>query len=302
MYDVIVIGGGPAGLQAALTLGRVHRSVLVLDSGDYRNERATHMHNFLTHDGTPPEEFRTAARKELAAYDDIELRAATARQVSPTDGGFRVDLGPDGVEQARKLVLATGLRDELPDLPGLAEAWGHLAFSCPFCHGHELSGRPVALRVPAAHGVTLAHLVARIASEVTLLADPATLDSCQVEGLAKAGIHLRGEEVRRLVPRGDTLRVELGETSLEVAGLFTGGELRQSAPFAEQLGLTVLDSGCIEVDDFQKSSLPGVFAAGDLAHRASLPMPMVSVLGSAAAGQVAGAVAAQELNAEDMLA
>lgn len=300
MYDVIVIGGGPAGLQAALTLGRVHRSVLVLDSGDYRNERATHMHNFLTHDGTPPEEFRTVARKELAAYDDVELRSATVREVSPIDGGFRLGLGPDGVEESRKLVLATGLRDELPDLPGLAEAWGVSAFACPFCHGHELSGRPVALMLPAAHGVTLAHLLSRIASEVTLLTDPTTLDSCQVEGLARAGISLRGEEVRRLVPHADGLRVDFEETSLEVAGLFTGGELRQSAPFAEQLGLTLLASGCIEVDDFQKTSLPGVFAAGDLAHRPGLPMPMASVLGSAAAGQVAGAVAAQELTAEDM--
>lgn len=271
-HDAIVIGGGPAGLQATLTLARVHRRVLMLDSGSYRNDPARHMHNLVTHDGTPPAEFRAAARKDLAAYDTATVRSAAATSVVADGDGFRVFLG-DEVVTARGVVLATGVRDTLPDKPGLAELFGDVVAHCPFCHGHEFAGRPVAVVGSAAH---LVGIMAPVASSVTL-----------VEEDAVAGFERTADGVR--------LRHADG-TSADYAGAFVSTTFEQAAPFAEQLGLALLDSGCVEVDAMGRTSLPGVHAAGDMAHVAALPMPMASVLNAAASGQVAaGALVAHLL-------
>lgn len=297
MHDVVVVGGGPAGLQAALTLGRVRRSVLLLDSGVYRNARARRMHNVVAHDGTPPEEFRARARAQLAAYDTVEVREVTAESAEHLDGGFRVGLEGGDAARGRLLVLATGMRDELPATPGLADLWGSHVFGCPFCDGHELAGRSIGVLGSGVHAEREARLLARIGSSVTVLTDGAALSEEESERLAAQGVRVRGERVTEVRPAGDTARVLLdGGEPVEVAGLFAaGGAARQAAPFAEQLGLRMLDTGCVAVDDMQLTSLDGVYAAGDLAHRPSLTMPVASVLVAAAAGQVAGAAAAQAL-------
>jgi thioredoxin reductase len=271
-YDVVVIGGGPAGLQATLTLARVHRRVLMLDSGSYRNDPARHMHNVVTHDGTPPAEFRAAALRDIAAYDTVEVRREAATAVAAEDGGFRVSIGDEAVT-SRGVILATGLRDTLPDKPGLAELFGDVVAHCPFCHGHEFAGRPVAVVGGAAH---LLGIMGPVASELTMV------DADTVERFERAG-----DGVRLVLTDG---------TTQEYGGAFVTTRLSQAAPFAEQLGLTMLPSGCVEVDAMGRTSLPGVHAAGDMAHVADLPMPLASVLSSAAAGQVAaGAMVAHLL-------
>jgi thioredoxin reductase len=282
-YDAVVIGGGPAGLQATLTLGRVHRRVLMVDSGRYRNDPAGHMHNVVTHDGTPPAEFRLAARQELAAYGTVVVRDDAATSVSPVDGGFHVVLGDEAVT-TRTVLLATGLTDTLPDKPGLAPLFGSVVAHCPFCHGHEFAGRPVGILgvTPAAH---LSRLVGPIASRVTVLTDGEELSA-----ELPAEVAVRTERVTGVCPSslGATIAFEHGPPE-EVAGLFVTTKLAQRAPFAAQLGLTTLESGCVEVDPFGRTSVPGVHAAGDMAHLAALPMPMASVMYAAATGQAAAA-------------
>lgn len=271
--DAVVIGGGPAGLQAALTLGRMHRDVLLLDSGSYRNAPATHMHNFVTHDGRPPADFRAMARADLASYESVEVREQAARAVRRVAGGFETVLVDGSIVTSAAVVLATGVRDVLPDVPGLAEHFGTLVHHCPFCHGHELAGLVVGVQ----DGPRAAHLVpmlSRIAAEVVV-----------VEGA-----------IDKAVADGGRLRLEQGDDSMIVDGLFVASTFEQAAPFAEQLSLDLLDSGCIEVDAMGRTSVPGIYAAGDLAHSRALPMPMASVLAAAAAGQVAaGAVVADSL-------
>jgi thioredoxin reductase len=280
-FDAIVIGGGPAGLQATLTLARVHRRVLMLDSGRYRNDPAAHMHNVVTHDGTPPADFRAAARKDLAAYDTVTVRDVAATAVRPDGDLFAVEIG-DEVITSRGLVLATGVRDTLPDKPGLAELFGGVVVHCPFCHGHEFAGRPVGVL-----GVTgaghLPGILGPVASRVTVLTDGAEL-----EAVLPAGVAVRTEPVTGVCasPVGARVSFAAGPDE-EVAGLYVSTTLTQSAPFAEQLGLAMLPSGCVEVDAMGRTSLPGVHAAGDLAHVSALPMPMASVMAAAAAGQVA---------------
>lgn len=297
MYDVIVIGGGPAGLQAALTLGRVHRDVVLLDSGQYRNATVEHMQNFIGRDGTPPAELRAIAREELGAYETVELREAIATSVEAVGDGFLVSAN-DETLSARAVVLATGVRDTLPGTPGLAELWGREAANCPFCHGHELAGRDVGILGSGPHAGSHGALMSRIASRVVVLADGGELadeDAARVAGL---GIDVRPEPVSELRRTDDGLVALLdGGGEIPLGGIFVAPAMSQSAPFAEQLGLAMLPSGCIEIDAAGRTSVAGVYAAGDLAHQAALPKPLSSVLGAAAAGQNAATSCVQDLAA-----
>ena len=278
MYDVIVIGGGPAGLQAALTLGRMHRSVLLLDSGEYRNGTVEHAHNYATHDGIAPAEFRRLARADLAAYETVEVREARVARVERDGDDFVLHLDAGTAERAAVVVLATGVRDALPDVPGLADAWGKEIAACPFCHGHETAGQRVALDLEGPHLDRLTAMLGRLGAEIV-------------------DVHGRVRGVAR-VDGGLDLTLDDGQT-LSVGGMFIAPTFSQSAPFAAQLGLELNESGCIRVDAFQATSVPGVFAAGDAAHVPALPMPMSSIVTSQAAGMVAGAASVQHLMMRD---
>jgi len=291
-YEVIVVGGGPAGLQAALTLGRMHRRVLLLDSGSYRNDPTPTMHNFLTHDGRAPADLRALARAELTAYDTVEVRDAAAtevRRVPGDDAGFEVLIDGEAIS-TRLLLLATGVRDTLPDKPGLAELFGTVAAHCPFCHGHEYAGLPVAVLGSHAHVARLAAMLTPIASEVVVLTDGAVLDAAAAGAVAGLGASVRSQGVAGFCPSSLGAAVSFASgPDLEVGGVLVSTTFEQSAPFAGQLGLRLLESGCVEVDAMGRTSVDGVFAAGDAAHTSATPMPMSSVLMAAAAGQMAGA-------------
>ncbi|WAA66920.1 NAD(P)/FAD-dependent oxidoreductase [Microbacterium oxydans] len=288
MYDAIVIGAGPAGLQAALTLGRMHRSTLLLDSGEYRNGTVLHMHNMIGADGTPPAEFRSDARQELAAYGDVEIRDAAATSISGADDAFRVDLADGSAVEGRRVVLATGVVDDLPAVPGLQDLWGTVAFSCPFCDGHEHAGKSIGILGAAPRAEHLIGLLGRIVGDITVFPTSEPFSDEDRRLLEAKGARVSGAPVASVEKDDDEVRVRTADGEAAVAGVFVAsGTMRQRAPFAAGLGLRVLESGCIEIDEFGRTSLPGVFAAGDLAHRATLPGPMASVLLAAAAGQLA---------------
>ncbi len=299
MYDAIVIGAGPAGLQAALTLGRMHRSTLVLDSGEYRNGTVQHMHNVVANDGTPPADFRAVAREQLTAYADVEQRALSAEEVTGAEGTFTVRLSDGSTVETARVILATGVADDLPTVPGLAGLWGLRAFGCPFCDGHEHAGRPIAVLGAAPRAEHLLGLLGRIVSSATAypIGDPYTEEERRM--LEASGATVSDMPVQAVSPAdGGGVVVTTDEGDTTVAGVFVAsGSLRQRAPFAEQLGLRTLESGAIEVDDMGRTSVPGVSAAGDLAHRASLPGPMASVIAAAAAGQLAAVGVIQSLMA-----
>lgn len=288
MYDAIVIGAGPAGLQAALTLGRMHRSTLVLDSGVYRNATVAHMHNVIGNDGTAPAAFRATARAQLEAYADVSVRDVGAERISAIADGFSVALADGSVEAARRIVLATGIADTLPDVPGLGALWGRSAFSCPFCDGHEHSGTPIAILGAGPRAAHLIGMLRGIVGDITVfpLADAVTdEDRRMIEDL---GARVHPAPVESVEPDPSGARLIAGGESFTVAGIFVSvSEASQRAPFADQLGLRMLPSGAIEIDEFGRTSLPGVSAAGDLAHRATLPGPVASVVLAAAAGQMA---------------
>ncbi|MGC5585049.1 NAD(P)/FAD-dependent oxidoreductase [Ornithinimicrobium sp. W1665] len=283
--EVIVVGGGPAGLQATLTLARVHRQVVLLDDGQGRNASAGHLHNLITRDGTPPAELRRIAREELAAYPTVEVREVRADRVRDltADGepAFVVELEDGSHLRTARVVLATGVRDELPPIPGLAELWGDLVVQCPFCHGHELAGRRVGVLGAGAAAHT-ARIMRPVASEVLVLADGDELPE-------DPGAVVRTEEVCRLERLGDEVRVVFAQGEpVVLAGIFVATTSVQATPFAEQLGLALNPSGAVRVDEHGRTSLPGVYAAGDLAHVPALATPVPSIAQAVAAGSMVG--------------
>ncbi|MGW9627731.1 NAD(P)/FAD-dependent oxidoreductase [Microbacterium sp. NPDC055521] len=292
MRDVIIIGAGPAGLQAALTLGRMHRSALIVDSGEYRNGAVLHMHNVLTNDGTPPAEFRAIARSELDEYETIDLREKRVTAVSRVAAGFEVQFDDDTVEQAPRVMLATGVTDDLPGIPGLAALWGVHAFNCPFCDGHEFAGRTVGV-LGGNRAEHIVRMLRPIGADIVVFDDE--MDDGQLLALEELGARVHRAAVESVAADEHGVLVVAGD-AVRVDGLFvTSATARQRSPFAEQLGLRMLPSGAIEIDEFGRTSLAGVSAAGDLAHRASLPGIMAAVTLAAAAGQLAAIGIVQEL-------
>ncbi|MCR1781159.1 NAD(P)/FAD-dependent oxidoreductase [Nocardioides carbamazepini] len=297
-YDVAVIGAGSAGLQAAQTLGRMHQSTIVISTDRYRNDPTDHMHNFLGHDGAAPAELRLAARKDAEAYADVrflDAAGAGVTRVSGELGAFVLDVDGEPTVHAHRVLLATGVRDTLPDVPGIAENFGDLVAHCPFCHGHEYAGTRVGILGAAPHVAAMASMLLPIAPDRVVLAHGAALDEATAAALARTGATVRTEVVTGVRKEGDGLVVTLADgAELALGGLLVKTDWEQATPFAEQLGLEMSEVGAVVVDAFGRTSLPGVYAAGDLAQGPGLPMPMASVLAAAAAGGMAAAACVQD--------
>ncbi len=303
-YDVIVVGGGPAGLSAALVLGRSRRSVLVLDAGEPRNAAAGHVHNYLGREGTPPAELLAAGRAELAPYDVTVLtdRVSTVTGAAPslvvhTEGGRAVP--------ARRLVLATGVSDDLPDLPGLAARWGRDVLHCPYCHGWEVRDRAVAVLASGPMAAHQALLFRQLTDDVVVVPAPgaAPLADADLEQVTARGVRVLHEAATEVVVEDDRL-VGLLLTSGEVLRcdvVVVASVPRVRAGFLADLGLVPepvehgghLLATRLATGPTGLTAVPGVFAAGNVAE------PMAQVVSSAAAGLMAGAQVNADLVAEE---
>lgn len=302
MYDVIIAGGGPAGLAAALTLGRMLRHTLVLDSGEYRNAPAAELHNFLSRDGTPPAELRRIARAQLTPYETVEVRELTATAAKRDGDEFEVTLSDGSTVRTRRVLLATGVIDELPPIEGLAELWGRSVFHCPYCHGYEHRGRPTAVLGSGPKFADLALHLTRLSDDVALCSNgPLDVPDQVRTALERAGVVLREEKVTR-VHAGDggleRLEFEAGD-DLAREVLYTGGPLRQRSDLAAQLGCHAFEDGTVEVDGLGRTSAPGVHAAGDMARAATAPMPAGAIAPAAFTGAMSAAVIDKELHWSD---
>jgi thioredoxin reductase len=270
-YDCVVVGGGVAGLSAAMVLGRARRRTLVLDRGRQSNRAAAHVGGLLGHDGTSPDELYELGRAQVAAYDAVVFRDAEAVDARVEGEGFVVALEDGGDEiRARALVLATGVDYEVPDVPGFAELWGDAVFHCPFCHGWEVRDRPVAVYAAREDADRLSAVVAGWTDDVTIV-DPSEVAGVRVEdGTLKALVRPDGSEVA-------------------CDAVLVHATLRRRDPLPERLGLALTETGFVQVDGQAHTSLAGVYAAGDLAVA---PQQVAIALGS---GHLAGLVATREL-------
>jgi thioredoxin reductase len=293
--DAVVVGAGPAGLAAALSLGRMRRSVLVVDSGHPRNAGVSSMHNFFSRDGDDPAAVRARARDDLRRYDTVQVLDATVTGIEPDDGTFTVTADAT-VVTASRVILATGMVDQLPDIPGVADFWGKGVYHCPYCHGFESSGQPVAVLGSRTAHAALALQLARLGCSVTLCTGGDTA-SDRVPGLAAStGLALNTRPLQRVRAGDGCLEIDFAAgPPLRCTAIYTPTTSRQAGDLVERLGCALLPDGCIAVDDLGHTSVPGVLAAGDAAKRADLPGHVSSVINAAAAGTVAGATVDHEL-------
>ena len=292
-YDALIVGGGPAGLAAALTLGRARKRVLLCDAGPRRNAAAVHVQNFVTRDGIPPAEFRRIAREQLHAYPGVEIRDVAVETIGGERNAFDVRIGPDTV-CVRRVLLCTGLVDEMPAIDGFRELWGRSIFACPYCHGWEVQGRRFGMLASEPDMVTFAMFLRGWSSDVTLFTNGALAVPGDVRtSLAAAGVPIDERTIARLRAAGGHLEsIEFADgTSRKIDVLFAHPKQRQ-VPLVQTLNLPLDDKGFVRVNDTRESLVPGVYVAGDLMT------PAQSAVLAAASGMFAAASLNRELTLE----
>jgi thioredoxin reductase len=301
-YDVVVVGGGAAGLSAALILGRARRSVLVVDAGEPRNAPAAHMQGYPSRDGMPPAEFLAAVRAEVAGYGGELVRDRVTAAVPDGGGEFDVALASGGRVHARRLVVATGLVDELPDVPGVAERWGRDVIHCPYCHGYEVRDRAIGVLYSPAAGIHQALLFSQLSDDVTLFlggTDEDALPDSDWQYLAAAGVSVVSGPVGGLVVKDDALagvRLADGrEFAREVVVVAPRMVPRDSLLTALGAATKETPAGFFTaVDPMGLTSVPGVWAAGNATG------PAEQVVNAASAGYRAGTAINADLLMTDL--
>jgi thioredoxin reductase len=298
-WDVLIVGGGPAGLSAALVLGRCLRRVLLCDAGPKRNRASQALHGFLTRDGLAPRELLRAARTELRAYPTVAQRAARVHGIRRRAGRFEATLAGGARVTARRVLLATGVADDLPDWPGLRRFYGRSVFHCPYCDAYEVRGRRLAVWGATAAAAGLAVKLRSWSPHVVLLAGGAApLSARRRSQLAAQGVRVLEPAVVRLSGRGHRLRrVWLADGTAEACdALFLSVPCRQACDLAGRLGCRFVKGTAVAVRRSGGTGVPGLFVAGD----ASVDSQMVVV--AAAEGARAAIAINEELLAEDAAA
>jgi thioredoxin reductase len=289
VVDALVVGGGPAGLSAALVLGRARRRVLVLDTGKPANAVSNGVGGLLGHERVLPADLRRSGRAQLARHTDVEVRDAGVVDATRTDDGFLVKLDSGSTVRARSLVLAHGLRYDPPALPGVDELWGRTVFHCPFCDGWEVRDRPLAVHGNGPAAAQSALFVSSWSRDVVLCTDgPAQLNG-ERSALERAGVRIREEPILRLAGDGGRLdRIEFTAGPAEERdALFVRTQRGQPNGLPEALGCSLGEGGTIVTDIDGRTGVPGIYAAGDAATEHSRSVANAMGTGSRVAYAVA---------------
>ncbi|MEV1131141.1 NAD(P)/FAD-dependent oxidoreductase [Agromyces sp. NPDC049794] len=303
-WDVIIVGGGSAGLSAALMLGRSRRRVLVVDGGEPRNRFSEHMHGVIGHDHSSPLDLLAAGRAELTRYEDVVIESGTVVSAAPLDTdtdaiGFEVELEAGERHTARRMLLATGLRDELPDIPGLAEQWGRTAALCPYCDGWEVRDRRIAV-IATAGNTHQAQLMRQLSPHVTFYSQGANLSAAARAGLEARDVAIESRAVVEVVSdeTGGLRGIRLDDgTELEADAIFVAPRPVPNDHLLRELrARTIRQDGVdwVLVDPSGRTNVRGLWAAGNIATaQSSVPVAM-------AAGNLAGSGINGELVEEDV--
>ncbi|KQV65823.1 thioredoxin reductase [Nocardioides sp. Root122] len=307
-YDVTIVGGGAAGLSAALVLGRARRRVAVVDAGHPRNAPAAHMHGFLGSDGLPPAELLARGRAEVAGYG-VEQLTGIVSAIAPCAGSyapgvsrrrFEVALADGSTLETRAVLVTTGLRDSIPDIPGVHERWGRDLLHCPYCHGYEVRDRPVGVLAggPAttAESLAHAHIIRQWSDDVVFFVNGATLTAAQREQLVARAIGVVDEPVVSLAVDADHLTGVVVEGGRVVPrdAVFVRPQLVANDSLLVDLGCIVRDTGWVQVDATGATSVPGIWAAGNATN------PRAQVITAAGEGSSAAIAINNSLVEEDL--
>jgi thioredoxin reductase len=292
-YDVVIVGGGAAGLSAALVLGRARRRVVVIDAGSPRNAPAAHMQGYLSRDGMPPAELLAVGRAEVAGYG-VEIIGDAVHHIEP---GFTVGLGSGDVLTARRVLMATGVGDQLPDLPGVRERWGRDLLHCPYCHGWEVRDQPLGVIGSAPGSVLHALLVRQWSDDVVYFAHTQPPTLAEAAQLDARGVGVVAGDVARLVVEDDRLAgVELADGRVIARAAVFVRPINTPHPdgLLTALGCDLDDTGFPVVDRTGRTSVPGVWAAGNAAD------PRAQVITAAGAGSAAAIAINADLVQDDV--
>ncbi|MEK3869474.1 MULTISPECIES: NAD(P)/FAD-dependent oxidoreductase [unclassified Paenibacillus] len=295
LLDVGIIGGGPAGLNAALVLGRARKNVVVIDEGRPRNRVTGESHGFLTRDGIKPAEFRRIAKEQIQAYPTVRFVEDTAVTAAGEDGRFQITTAQGETFQAKKLLFASGMKDAPLDIPGLAEVYGKSAFVCPYCDGWELRDRPLVVIVPRDQVLHMAKMISGWTTQFTVCTHGQgqwteghreDLERHQVPVFDLPVEHIDSQEgmVRQVVLKDGT--------AVPCTGIFFAPKLVPGSSLPQMLDCGITESGAMIVDDLGKTNVPGIFGAGDAASA------KYQVIAAAAAGALAGMAINNELQEE----
>lgn len=293
--DVVIIGGGPAGLNAALVLGRARKNVAVIDEGRPRNAVTRNTHGFLTRDGVSPSEFRRIAQEEISAYPSVSFVADTAVSITGTDGQFLITTAQGKTFASKKLLFTVGMKDQPLDVPGLAEVYGKSAFVCPYCDGWELRDKPLVVISKGTGVMHFAPLLSGWTNRFTICTNgPDELTEEQREELRQHRVPVFDTPIRSIDSiDGIVQQVVLADgTTIPCEGIFFSPELVIGSDLPQSIGCHITETGTVVVDDFGKTNVPGVYSAGDAASR------MHQAIAAAAKGAFAAAAINNELNME----
>jgi thioredoxin reductase len=295
-YDVAVIGGGAAGLSAALVLTRARRRVVVIDAGEPRNAPAAHMQGFLSRDGMAPSELLAAGRGEVTSYGGELVRGVVTAVRHDGDSGFEVATEDGQVVAARRVLVTTGLRDELPDVPGVRERWGRDLLHCPYCHGHEVRDQQLGVLGGTPEAVQHALLVRQWASDVVYFSHTATLTPVEREQLLARAVGVVEGPVSRLVVEDDALTgVELEDGRVvRRDAMFVRPGFTANSDLLTSLGCATRDDGWVVADATGRTSVPGVWVAGNAVN------PRAQVITAAGEGSAAAIAINNDLVEDDV--
>ena len=295
VHEVIVVGGGAAGLSAALVLGRAGRCTLVLDEGRPRNQVSPASHGVFTRDGDSPTELLRLARTQLAPYPSVELRQVSAMSARPEAGGFVV-LASDGSEaRSRRILLAVGVRDELPPIAGLASLWGTGVLHCPFCHAWEVRDEPLAVCANGSAAMGMVTLLLGWSRDLLLCTNgPANLSVEERDGLASQGVGIIETPLTAVGGAPSAVTLEFADGRVERRrALFLRPERRPASDLPDLLGCERTETGLIKVGADRQTSVPGVYAAGD-ASTAEHQVLIAAASGAEAAMQIVRGLARED--------
>ncbi len=295
-YDVAVIGGGAAGLSAALVLSRARRKVLVIDAGEPRNAPAAHMHGYLSRDGFPPGQLLACGREEVSRYGGM-IMAGSVTELVP-DGGTAFWLLLAGGQRisARRVLVTTGLRDELPDIPGLRERWARAVLHCPYCHGHEVQDRRLGVLGGTPAAVRYAQIVRQWTHDLVYFTPPGTLTNSERSQLVARAVGVVEGEVSGVVVDDDQLSgVQMADGRIVPRdALFVPPRFVPNNELLLALGCDVDENGWVSADATGRTSVPGVFVAGNVVD------PRAQVITAAGAGSAAAIALNADLVEDDV--